>query len=139
GAEKYRARNKKWYKNISSLLNRCIKYRKSGKNVEVFFLLDEKETKKSLNIARDPNGDAGEINITVGLKITDNQFQQPIVSYEIWDYERWNYKGTRMCLKAIIMLTKKAGIRFGGYALPSTQLEKVRSGEVFLSEYFKHG
>ncbi|HBN23066.1 MAG TPA: hypothetical protein DD412_07500 [Holosporales bacterium] len=131
--------NKIWYKNFENLIDQYFHYKILGNNVEIFFLLDQKETKKTMKDARNSQDQSEDINITVGLKIDQprNAFQNTV--YEIWDNERWNYIGARLYLKAILMFCRKASIRFGGYCLPTEELEKVRSGNMFLSECYKNG
>lgn len=122
----------RWYKNVHAAARRLLKYAEMGLRPHVMFLRRERADFDNARI----DNDAGKVprepvGVVVRLyRTTDDGVS--FTTYEVWQFERWNYWRCREQLKLLIVFCDQAHrlISYSGYELPDEDIEALRTGRV---------
>jgi len=124
--------NVRWYKNVHAAAKKLLKYADLGFRPHVMFLRREHANFASARADNDSGkADPEPIGVAVRLyRTTDDGVS--FTTYEVWDFERWNYHRCREQLKLLITFCDQASrlISYSGYELPNEDIEALRACKV---------
>ncbi|MGA8597281.1 MAG: hypothetical protein WB676_21415 [Bryobacteraceae bacterium] len=123
----------RWYKNQRYAFGRIIEYNAQGLRPHVIFI---RRINADFEKARqDPHQWREEpIGIVIKLHLTTNDGIQ-FETYELWEFQHWNYWRSRYHIKHLIALCEAAmrrhtGIDYVGYELSEETIEKICGNKV---------
>lgn len=126
-----------WYKSIGSVAFKIAKYILNSENIEVIFIAnsDKNNFRKNLDNAY-KFGDAAEERLEMGvvIKRTKNIKKNLIKTYDVLNYERWNYEKCRANLQMLMLFCEKTRIKYSGNLLNRYEFYQLFSGEKLAAE-----
>lgn len=119
----------RWYKNVYTAGKKLLKYAEMGWKPHVMFLRRERADFAKARADNDSGkADPEPIGVIVRLyRTTDDGVS--FTTYEVWEFERWNYWRCREQLKLLIIFCDQAHrlISYSGYEIPDEDIETLRS------------
>ena len=122
GAEVY------WYKSVTSVAKRLISERRAGFHPELLFI-----RRRGANFERafedDDKGNwqSEPVGIVLRMQRTTPSGKD-FTTYQVWQFERWNYAPCRRDLKLLIAFCEQMRIRVVGYQLEEESIDQLLNG-----------
>ncbi|MDW5419286.1 hypothetical protein R6242_22190 [Iodobacter sp. CM08] len=119
----------RWYKNVYCMAQKLVQYHHDGLNPHVMFIRREHADFVKARIDDDAGKtDREPVGVIIKLsRCTDDNVK--FYTYEVWDFERWNYWRCREQLKLLICFCDQANsiISYSGYELPDEEIKLITS------------
>lgn len=129
--------NVRWYKNVAQAGRKLLTYAELNLNPHVFFIRRQHADFERARTNNDVHSDSSmyePVGMVVRLehKTNDGVF---FTTYEVWEFERWNYWRCRHELKLLIAFCDQTSgrVRFSGYELREDQIQNLCAGRVMPS------
>ncbi|MBU3640991.1 hypothetical protein [Polynucleobacter sp. Fuers-14] len=130
--------NVRWYKNVATSGRKLLTYAELDMKPHVFFIRRRHADFERARTNNDVHSDSS-LYEPVGLVVrlerkTDDGFS--FATYEVWQFERWNYWRCRHELKLLIAFCDQTSgrVRFSGYELPEDEIQNLCAGRVMPSK-----
>lgn len=128
-----------WYKNVHSAGRRLLDFAREGLKPHVMFLRRKGADFEQAKICGDGDSGTKVIEEPVGLVVKLCRSTPDGVvfdTYQVWEFERWNYWRCREQLKLLITFCDEAHsiISYAGYELPSEAIDSMVGGHSLPSE-----
>lgn len=117
----------RWYKEVPQMARRLIAYKREGLRPTVMIIRRERADFERARREADTDKVTEPVGVVVRLERA-TKGGTPFTTYQLWEFERWNYWRCRSQLKQLIAFCEQAKIYLIGYELPLQTIDALTEG-----------